>query len=150
MPFQNYGVELSDGAVPTNLTAADVQKMFGDGVCADARLRRCDLIPEAQAWLNDTNEAMAGGHCYGFSVLAELLWQGRLNASTFGAADTTPRAIDTNQALQRQIAYDWALQTARFGAGQADHRHPQPDPGQARAGAQAPPVPDLHAGLLEA
>ncbi len=75
LPFQNYGNELSDGGAPTNLTAADVQKMFGDGVCADAQLRRCDLIPEAQAWLNDTNQAMAGGHCYGFSVLAELLWQ---------------------------------------------------------------------------
>jgi hypothetical protein len=37
------------GAVPVNLTAADVEKLFGAGVCADARLRRCDLIPEAQA-----------------------------------------------------------------------------------------------------
>ena len=111
LPFQNYGVELSDGAIPINLTAADVQKMFGDGVCADARLRRCDLIPEAQAWLNDTNEAMAGGHCYGFSVLAELLWLGQVNASNFGAAKTPALQVDTNQALQRQIAYDWALQT---------------------------------------
>ena len=111
LPFQNYGVELADGAIPVNLTAADVQKMFGDGVCADARLRRCDLIPEAQAWLNDTNKAMSGGHCYGFSVLAELLWQGQVNVSNFGAAKTPALEVDTNQALQRQIAYDWALQT---------------------------------------
>ena len=110
-PFQNYGAELSDGAVPINLTAADVQKLFGDGVCADARLRRCDLIPEAQAWLNDTNEAMAGGHCYGFSVLAELLWLGQENASNFGAPKTPALEVDANLALQRQIAYDWALQT---------------------------------------
>ncbi len=73
LPFQNYGAELSDGSVPVNLTAADVQKLFGDGVCADATLRRCDLIPEAQAWLNDTNQAMSGGHCFGFSVLSELV-----------------------------------------------------------------------------
>ena len=111
LPFQNYGAELSDGAIPINLTAADVQKLFGDGVCADAQSRRCDLIPEAQAWLNDTNEAMAGGHCYGFSVLAELLWLGQVNASNFGAAKTPALQVDTNQALQRQIAYDWALQT---------------------------------------
>src|SRR5262245_20762046 len=70
MPFQNYAAELSGGATPINLTAADVQKLFGDGVCAAAQLRRCDLIPEAQAWLNDTNQAMSGGHCYGFSVLS--------------------------------------------------------------------------------
>ncbi len=111
LPFQNYGAELPDGAAPVNLTAADVQKLFGDGVCADAQLRRCDLIPEAQAWLNDTNQAMAGGHCYGFSVLSELVWQGRLSVNTLGAAATTGLAIDNNQSLQRTIAYDWALQT---------------------------------------
>ena len=111
LPFQNYGAALSDGAVPVNLTAADVQKLFGDRVCADAKLRRCDLIPEAQAWLNDINQAMAGGHCFGFSVLAELVWQGKLNVHTLGAATTTGLAIDDNQTLQRTIAYDWALQT---------------------------------------
>ncbi|HUJ65022.1 MAG TPA: hypothetical protein VLX59_05775, partial [Acidimicrobiales bacterium] len=39
--FQNYGAELSDGAIPINLTAADVEKMFGDAVCVDAKLRLC-------------------------------------------------------------------------------------------------------------
>ena len=110
-PFQNYGAQLPGGAAPINLTAADVQKLFGDGVCADARLRRCDLIPEAQAWLNDTNEAMSGGHCYGFSVLAELLWLGQENATNFGAPKTPALEVATNMTLQRQIAYDWALQT---------------------------------------
>jgi hypothetical protein len=111
LPFQNYGSELSDGAMPINLTAADVEKMFGDGVCADPRLRRCDLIPEAQAWLNDTNQALSGGHCYGFSVLAELLWLGQVKASEYGAVKTTALEVDTNPALQGQIAYDTALQT---------------------------------------
>ena len=54
---------------------------------------------------------MAGGHCYGFSVLAELLWQRKLNVTTLGAPATTALDIDNNQALQRLIAYDWALQT---------------------------------------
>ena len=111
LPFQNYGGQLSDGAVPVNLTAADVQKMFGDVVCADPKLRRCDLIPEAQAWLTDTNNAMSGGHCYGFSVLAELLWLGQEQASNFGAPETTALQVDSNDTLQRQIAYDWSLQT---------------------------------------
>ncbi len=111
MPFQNYGVVLSDGAVPINLTAADVQKMFGDAVCVDASQRKCDLIPEAQQWLNDTNEAMSGGHCFGFSVLAELVWQGKVNVSTLGASSPSGLVIDNNQSLQRTIAYDWTLQT---------------------------------------
>jgi hypothetical protein len=108
--FQNYGDVLSSGALPVNLTAADVQEMFGDAVCADASQRRCDLIPEAQAWLNETNQLMAGGHCFGFSVLAELMWLGQANASTYGAAQTTGLQVDSNQSLQRQLAYDWALQ----------------------------------------
>jgi hypothetical protein len=73
-------------------------------------LRKCDLIPEAQAWLDSTNQAMAGGHCYGFSVAAELLWQRKLNINTLGAAVTTGLDIGNNQSLQRLIAYDWALQ----------------------------------------
>jgi hypothetical protein len=47
--FQNSGNALSNGTAPTNLTAADVQKLFGDALCADAQSRKCDLIPEAQA-----------------------------------------------------------------------------------------------------
>jgi hypothetical protein len=109
--FQNYGNALSNGNAPTNLTAADVQRMFGDSVCADAQLRKCDLIPEAQAWLDSTNEAMAGGHCYGFSVLSQLIWDGKVKVSTLGAGNTTSLAIDNNLPLQRDIAYDWALQT---------------------------------------
>jgi hypothetical protein len=108
--FQNYGEQLANGSLPVNLTAADVQEMFGDGVCADAQLRRCDLIPEAQAWLDETNQAMAGGHCFGFSVLAELMWLGEATASTYGAPETTALQVDNNQALQSQLAYDWALQ----------------------------------------
>jgi len=61
--FQNYGNALASGATPTNLTAADLQAMFGNAVCADAGSGRCDLIPEAQAWLASTNQAMGGGHC---------------------------------------------------------------------------------------
>ena len=110
-------------APPINLTAADVQKMFGDGVCADAQLRRCDLIPEAQAWLNDTNEAMAGGHCYGFSVLAELLWLGQVNASNFGAAKTP--ALGRHQpGLTAPDRLRLGPADARVGAGQADQRYP--------------------------
>jgi hypothetical protein len=110
LPFENYGSVLANGATPIDMTAHDVQLMFGDAVCADAKLRKCDLIPEAQAWLDSTNQTMAGGHCYGFSVLAELLWQRKLNVNTLGAAATTGLDIDNNQSLQRLIAYDWALQ----------------------------------------
>jgi hypothetical protein len=108
--FQNYGDTLSDGSTPTNLTADDVRTMFGDTVCVDARSGRCDLNPPAQAWLDSTNKEMAGGHCYGFSVTAELLWLRKVKATTYGAPDTPGLAIDDNTTLQRLIAYNWTLQ----------------------------------------
>jgi hypothetical protein len=71
---------------------------------------KCNLVPQARAWLNSTNDAMAGGHCFGFSVASELFWQQKLTASKFGASTTQALTIDNNTELQRQIAYDWALQ----------------------------------------
>ena len=149
-PFQNYGAVLSDGGTPTNLTADDVQMMFGDGVCADAKLRRCDLIPEAQAWLDSTNQAMAGGHCFGFSVVAELLWQRKLNVTTLGAAATDRSGHRQQPGPAAPDRLRLGAADPRLGAVQADHRHTQPDPGQAGEGAQAQPVGDLHDRLLEA
>jgi hypothetical protein len=108
--FQNYGNTLSDGTIPTNLTVDDVRTMFGDSVCASDVFGRCTLNPQAQAWLNSTNQAMAGGHCFDFSVAAELLWRQQLKVTKFGAPDTQALTIEDNQTLQRQIAYDWALQ----------------------------------------
>ena len=102
--FQNYGDTLSDGAVPTNLTPADVQALFGDAVCADAAVGKCDLIPEAQAWMDQMNQEMAGGHCFGFSVAADLVWQNKLNTSTYGAPTINGLAIDNNASLQSTIA----------------------------------------------
>jgi len=110
LPFENYGKVLSDGSAPTNLTAEDARAMFGDKVCADAKTGKCDLIPEAKTWLDSTNQEMAGGHCYGFSIAAELLWQHKLDAAAFGAKATPALDIEGNQALQRRIAYYWATQ----------------------------------------
>jgi hypothetical protein len=109
--FQNYGEELSDGAVPTNLTPADVRSIFGDEVCADLAIGKCDLIPQAQAWMDQTNQQMADGHCFGFAVAAELAWADKLNTSTYGAPTITGLAIDNNPSLQSQIAHGWVFQT---------------------------------------
>jgi hypothetical protein len=113
--FQNYGTQLADGSIPSNLTPDDLHAMFGDGVCAGAATATvapapCALIPEAQAWLDAANDAMTGGHCYGFSVAAELLWQRKLDITRFGAGIPNDLTIDDNQLLQRRIAYDWAMQ----------------------------------------
>ena len=109
--FQNYGNTLSSGAVPTNLTPADVQAMFGNAVCADAASGKCDLIPEAQAWMEQMNQQMAGGHCFGFSVAADLVWHDQVNTSTYGAPTINGLTIDNNASRQSTVAPGWVYQT---------------------------------------
>src|SRR5207302_397334 len=104
----NYG-PLPDGG--SNLTAVEMRKIFGDAVCADAQAGKCDLIPEAQKWMEEKNSSMVGGHCYGFSVAAMEMWQGaRAKPADFGA-DTTPAlTLPGNLAVQKQIAYSFVAQ----------------------------------------
>src|SRR5206468_2308988 len=106
----NYGPELPDGSTPTNMTPDDVRAMFGDGVCAGTNGGKCDLIPEAQAWVDEVNRDMAAGHCYGFSVAAELLWQRRLNVAAYGAPAIAALDVEDSTRLQRLIASGWAMQ----------------------------------------
>jgi hypothetical protein len=108
--FQNYGDTLDNGAVPTNLTPADMKAMFGDAVCADAAIGKCDLTPEAQAWMDQTNQEMADGHCFGFSVAADLVWQDKVNTSAYGASTINGLAIENNTDLQSTIAEGWTYQ----------------------------------------
>jgi hypothetical protein len=109
--FQNYGTTLTSGAVPTNLTPADVEAIFGNKVCADAAIGKCDLIPEAQAWMEQMNQEMADGHCFGFSVAADLVWGNKVNTSSWGAPSINGLAIDNNTHLQATIAEGWTYQT---------------------------------------
>ena len=108
--FQNYGTTLASGAVPTNLTPADVEAIFGKAVCADTAIGKCDLIPEAQAWMQQMNQAMADGHCFGFSVAADLVWQDKVSTGSYGAATINGLAIDNNTHLQSTIAEGWTYQ----------------------------------------
>ncbi|MEV0794412.1 hypothetical protein [Kribbella sp. NPDC050459] len=112
--FDNYGDTLDDGTVPSELTSADVRSLFGQSVCADAAIGKCDLIPQAQAWMDTMNQQMANGHCFGFSVGAQLIWQHKVNPDRYGATTIGGLAIDDNASLQRAIARAWVLQTFEY------------------------------------
>lgn len=103
-PFPNYGPEYP------GLTSADVQDVFGDGVCAGGTASPCTLTPVAQQWMDEMNKAVQGGHCYGFSMAALRAYKGTLAPSTYGGGDITQLKIESNSALQRQLAVDWAAQ----------------------------------------
>src|SRR5712692_1937937 len=66
--FENYTGDIK----PTNLTAVEMRRMFGDQVCARISGDTCDLIPPAQEFMRTTNVDMNGGHCEGMAVPSML------------------------------------------------------------------------------
>lgn len=106
--FENYA-----GAQYTNLTPAEVRRLFGDGVCAQAvQGNTCVLTPQAQEWMQQTNTAMSAGHSSGMATLSLLFYTGTIKPQSFGAQRTADLTLDNNVALQREIAYWFAANTA--------------------------------------
>ncbi len=105
--FENYG---KDKQV-TNLTPAEVRRMFGDQVCANIKGDTCTLTPPAQQWMEQANGAMAGGHCEGFATLSLLFYSNKVDLTKFGADKVVDLKLDGNEALQREIAY-WFITQA--------------------------------------
>jgi hypothetical protein len=112
--FANYGDDT--GAV--DLTAIEMQRMFGDGVCAN-QVDGCTLAPPARQWMEQMNKYMAGGHCEGMAVLSSLFYFGDADPSAFGADSVRDLEISGNDALQREIAYWWVTQGTSPGASQS-------------------------------
>lgn len=111
--FQNYGDE--EGYA--DLNAAEMQRLFGPVVCLAGKGGRCLLTPSAKLWMDSLNEAMAGGHCFGFATLSELIYDDRLpqfgyaSPSAFRPGARTPFQLRIgNVRLQRSIARAWAYQ----------------------------------------
>ena len=112
--FANYGDDT--GAV--DLTAIEMQRMFGDGVCAN-QVDGCTLAPPARQWMEQMNKYMAGGHCEGMAVLSSLFYFGGSDPSDFGADSVRDLEFAGNDALQREIAYWWVTQGTSPGASQS-------------------------------
>lgn len=102
--FENYG----DEADAVNLTAVEMQRMFGDQVCAN-QANGCTLTPPARQWMEQMNEGMDGGHCEGMAVLSSLMYYDKIEPDSFGG-DITNELVFDNDALQREIAYWWVTQ----------------------------------------
>jgi hypothetical protein len=103
--FENYGK--SDAK---NLTPAEMQRIFGDAVCASKSGDQCILTPPAEQWMNQQNQGMDGGHCYGFSVTSLRMFTGQANPADYGGAQTIELPLQGNEKLQREIAYSFVFQ----------------------------------------
>jgi hypothetical protein len=106
--FPNYGNESGF----TNLTPADIVYLFGEEVCAGPidEFGECELIPNAQLYLEEVNQVMDGGHCEGMAVLSTLFYGGVLNPVDYGAEFVPDLMIEDNEFLQREIAYWFVMQ----------------------------------------
>lgn len=106
LPFENYGNEPG----VTNLTAEDMRAVYGDVVCASTADGACTLSPPGQLEMEFWNEAMAGGHCFGFSVASLLFSKAQLAPDVFGAPKVGDLVFDGNAALQRRLAQGFMAQ----------------------------------------
>lgn len=119
--YQNYGdvgqTPKGETFTVVNLTSVEMRRLFGDAVCAApaAGDNTCLLTPPAQQWMDQTNASMSGGHCEGFAVLSQMIYDGRVDSNPFGAARAFDLQIKDNEALQRELAYWWATQVPMAG-----------------------------------
>ena len=115
--FENYGSEVcldnfyGNCFKVQNLTAAEMQRMYGDQVCKSIDSNgNCTLTKAAQSWMNEINSVVANGHCEGMAVLSSLFYNGTESASDFGNSSVNKLTLKNNTALQREIAYWFTTQ----------------------------------------
>ena len=106
LPFENYG----NAPGVTNLVADDMRAVYGDAVCASTADGTCLLTPPAQLEMEFWNQAMAGGHCFGFSVASLLFSEAKLAPDVFGAPEVGDLVLDGNTLLQRRLAQGFMAQ----------------------------------------
>ncbi|MBZ0117573.1 MAG: hypothetical protein K8H88_11285 [Sandaracinaceae bacterium] len=106
--FQNYTND-SAGMV-TNLTPADLHRMFGDAVCASGSGPACSLTPPAREFMEQLSNGMNGGHCEGMAVLSLRMYLNQQSPMMFGGSTTHMLSLAGNEALQREIGYWFTLQ----------------------------------------
>jgi hypothetical protein len=101
--FENYG---KDSSIK-NLSSVEMQRMFGNKVCA-TKGDPCILTPPAQQWMEEVNKSMNGGHCEGMAALSMILYADKNKVSGFG--HTPDLSLLGNEKLQHEIAYWFATQ----------------------------------------
>ena len=104
--FQNYGRNFPEG----NLTIAEVQEMFGDQVCQRLDGKTCIPSADAQLWLDTMNQHMEGGHCNGFTVMSNRLFEDQFAPEEFSEQAETAFHIEQTAPIMRRIAQNWTQQ----------------------------------------
>ena len=108
--FQNY----AEDPATVDLTPAELQRMFGDKVCASTAGGKCTLTYPAERWMNQAVSAMKSGHCEGIAVLSSLLYYNKTSPGLFGRSSVIDLSLQ-DILLQREIGYWWTTQVTSPG-----------------------------------
>jgi hypothetical protein len=117
--FQNYG----DDPSIVDLTPVEMQRMFGDKVCASKADGKCVLTYPANRWMDEAIKAMGYGHCEGIAVLSDLIYYNQVSPSKFGGNSTIDLSLQ-NELLQREIGYWWVTQVTNPGGSNKVYESP--------------------------
>ncbi len=118
--FQNY----AEDPVTVDLTPAELQRMFGDKVCASTAGGKCTLTYPAERWMNQAVSAMKSGHCEGIAVLSSLLYYNKTSPGLFGGNSVIDLSLQ-DILLQREIGYWWTTQVTSPGGSKKVLESPQ-------------------------
>jgi hypothetical protein len=118
--FQNY----AEDPVTVDLTPAELQRMFGDKVCASIAGGKCTLTYPAQRWMNQAISAMKSGHCEGIAVLSSLMYYNKTSPALFGGSSVIDLSLQ-EVLLQREIGYWWTTQVTSPGGSKKVLESPQ-------------------------
>jgi len=118
--FQNYG----EDPATVDLTAAEMQRMFGDRVCASTAGGKCTLTYPAERWMNQAVSAMKSGHCEGIAVLSSLMYYNETSPGLFGGSSVIDLSLQ-DVLLQREIGYWWTTQVTSPGGSKKVLESPQ-------------------------
>ncbi|MBN1234684.1 MAG: hypothetical protein JW999_01390 [Methanotrichaceae archaeon] len=118
--FQNYG----EHPETVDLTPEEMQRMFGDQVCASMVGGKCILTYPAERWMNQAISAMKFGHCEGIAVLSSLMYYNQTHPNLFGGNSTVDLSLE-NVLLQREVGYWWITQVTSPGGSKKVLESPQ-------------------------
>ncbi|MFA6373229.1 MAG: hypothetical protein WCW68_11425 [Methanothrix sp.] len=118
--FQNYG----DDPATVDLTPTEMQRMFGDRVCASTAGGKCTLTYPAERWMNQAVSAMKSGHCEGIAVLSSLMYYNETSPGLFGGSSVIDLSLQ-DVLLQREIGYWWTTQVTSPGGSKKVLESPQ-------------------------
>ncbi|MBU6244104.1 MAG: hypothetical protein KGP12_02700 [Actinomycetales bacterium] len=69
------GFSFKNWAGTGSIDATTMVALFGkESVCADAASDDCQVLPAAQQWADQVNQAMNGGHCEGMATLPQRIF----------------------------------------------------------------------------